>query len=224
MVNTDQLDQKWLKAAVLGCLWASSEIVLGSFLHNLRVPFSGNILTAIGLMLLISVSHLWKEKGLFWRAGLVCALMKTVSPSALIFGPMIAILSEAFLLEISTRIFGKTWAGFIIGGILAMSWNLFHRIANMIIVYGFNIVDLYTNIVQYAQKQLHIQGDITWNPILILWIFYFLAGLLASIAGIYIGRRAIRLPVIIDGAGSGRSQQGQTGMKGKHFPGLFPGW
>src|SRR5512141_1386767 len=98
MVVAGQLNPKWMKAAVLGCLWASSEIVLGSFLHNLRIPFSGNILTGIGLMILISVSFLWKEKGLFWRAGLVCALMKTVSPSAVIFGPMIAILSEAILL------------------------------------------------------------------------------------------------------------------------------
>jgi len=222
MAVTDQLDQKWLKAAVLGCLWASSEIVLGSFLHNLRVPFSGNILTAIGLMLLISVSHLWKEKGLFWRSGLVCALMKTVSPSAVIFGPMIAILSEAFLLEISTRILGRTWAGFIIGGILAMSWNLFHRIANMIIIYGFNIVDLYTNFVEYAQKQLHIQSDITWKPILILWIFYIVAGILASIAGIYIGRRAVSLPFKRESARSGRRMQEQSGKKGQTFPWSVP--
>jgi len=74
--------------------------VLGSFLHNLKVPFSGNILTAIGIIILISVSYIWKEKGLFWRAGLICAIMKTMSPSAVIFGPMIAIFSEAMLLEI----------------------------------------------------------------------------------------------------------------------------
>jgi nucleoside-triphosphatase THEP1 len=214
---TDQLDQKWLKASVLGCLWASSEIVLGSFLHNLRVPFSGNILTAIGLILLISISHLWKEKGLFWRSGLVCALMKTVSPSAVIFGPMLAILSEAILLELSTRIFGRTWAGFIIGGILAMSWNLFHRIANLIIVYGLNIVDLYTNLVQYAQKQLHIEGDITWKPIFFLWIFYFTAGLLASMAGIYIGRKAVRQPVTAKGISSKKILKGQSEMKGQPF-------
>ena len=85
------LSDIWLKASVLGCLWASSEIVLGSFLHNLQVPFSSNFLTGIGIILLISVSYIWKDKGLFWRSGLICALMKSVSPSAVIFGPMIAI-------------------------------------------------------------------------------------------------------------------------------------
>jgi len=29
----------WLKAAMLGSLWASVEIILGSFLHNLHIPF-----------------------------------------------------------------------------------------------------------------------------------------------------------------------------------------
>jgi len=73
MTSINPLSNRWLKASVLGCLWASSEIVFGSFLHNLRIPFTGIILTGIGIILLISVAHLWKENGLFWRAGLVCA-------------------------------------------------------------------------------------------------------------------------------------------------------
>jgi hypothetical protein len=94
MADKNELSDKWIKASIIGTLWAASEIVLGSFLHNLKVPFSGNVLTAIGLVILISVSYIWTEKGLFWRAGLICAIMKTMSPSAVIFGPMIAIMSE----------------------------------------------------------------------------------------------------------------------------------
>jgi hypothetical protein len=45
------LSEKWIKASIMGTIWAASEIVLGSFLHNLKVPFSGNILTAIGLVI-----------------------------------------------------------------------------------------------------------------------------------------------------------------------------
>jgi len=89
-----RLNEKWIKASIAGTIWAASEIVLGSFLHNLKVPFSGNILTAIGLIILISISYIWTERGLFWRAGVICALMKAMSPSAVIFGPMIAIFTE----------------------------------------------------------------------------------------------------------------------------------
>ena len=184
-----QLSDKWIKASILGTIWASSEIVLGSFLHNLRIPFSGNILTAIGLIILISANYKWKEKGLFWRAGVICALMKTMSPSAVIFGPMIAITSEAFLLEFSVRILGRTIPAFILGSVLAMSWNLVQRIFNYIIFYGYNIVEVYTNLMQYAEKQLQLKFDAVWAPLFLLLIAYALFGAFAALVGIRTGRK-----------------------------------
>jgi len=190
-MNPDrQLSITWLKAAVLGCLWASSEIVLGSFLHNLHVPFSSIFLTSIGVVLIVSISYKWKDKGLIWRAGLICALMKSVSPSAVIFGPMIAIMSEAFLLEFAIRVIGRNMMGFMVGSLLAMSWNFFQKIANYLIYYGFNIVDLYASMVKYAEKQLHMHFDTVWMPIIILWIFYLFFGVLSAGIGIYIGKTA----------------------------------
>jgi len=190
-----KLNEKWIKASIIGTIWAASEIVLGSFLHNLRVPFSGNILTAIGLIILISISYTWTEKGLFWRAGLICALMKTLSPSAVIFGPMIAIFSEALLLEFSVRLLGRTIAGYLIGAMLAMSWNLFQKIANYIIYYGANIIEVYNNLLKLAQKQLNIQTDIVWLPIIILLIIFALFGFFAGVIGIIVGRKMLKQPI-----------------------------
>jgi nucleoside-triphosphatase THEP1 len=188
MVRTE-INDYWIKASILGTLWAASEIVLGSFLHNLKIPFSGNLLTSIGIIILISVSYIWTDRGLFWRSGLICAIMKTMSPSAVIFGPMIAIFSEALLLEISVRLLGKTIAGYMVGAMLAMSWNLFQKIANFIIFYGFNIVGLYTNLIKFAQKQLNIRFDIVWLPPVVLLILYCILGIIAAYIGIRIGRR-----------------------------------
>jgi len=190
-----KLSEKWIKASITGTIWAASEIVLGSFLHNLRIPFSGNILTAIGLIILISISYIWTEKGLFWRAGLICAVMKTMSPSAVIFGPMIAIFSEALLLELFVRLLGRTFAGYAIGAMSAMSWNLFQKIANYIIFYGSNIIEVYSNLLKLAQKQLSIQTDIVWLPVIILLIIYALFGLLAAVIGIKVGRKMLKQPV-----------------------------
>ena len=191
MKSKQQLSNTWLKAAVIGCLWASSEIVLGSFLHNLKIPFSSVFLTGIGIVLLISMSYQWKDKGLIWRSGLICALMKSVSPSAVIFGPMIAIFFEALLLGFVVKILGRNMIGFFIGSLLAMSWNFFQKIATYIIFYGFNIVDLYASLIKFAEKQLHYHFSTLWMPVFALWIYYLVFGLLAAMIGIYIGKTAL---------------------------------
>ncbi len=191
---TVTISDKWIKASIIGTIWAAAEIVLGSFLHNLRVPFSGNMLTAIALVILISVSYKWREHGLYWRAGLICALMKSMSPSAIIFGPMIAIIMESLLLEASVRLLGRTFVGFIVGSMLAMSWNLFQKIFNMIIFYGGNLVDIYSNITAYASKQLNLQFDAFWAPLVLLLSLYALFGAVTAVAGIITGRRIASLP------------------------------
>ncbi len=186
MVKT-QLSEKWIKASILGTIWASSEIVLGSFLHNLRVPFSGNVLTAIGLVILISASYKWKEHGLFWRAGVICALLKTLSPSAVIFGPFVAIISEAMLLELSVRVLGRTIPGIIIGSILAMSWNLIYKVFKMILYYGNNIIDIYTNLMLFVEKQSGIQFNAVWAPLILLLVIQIIFGAVSALIGIRTG-------------------------------------
>ncbi len=191
MSNENVLSEVWLKASILGAIWAASEIILGSFLHNLHVPFKGNILTAIGFILMISVSYKWKDKGLFWRSGLICALMKTMSPSAVIFGPMVAIFAEALLLETSVRILGRNAAGYLLGTSLAMSWILAQKIFNYILYYGFDIVEIYAGLLDYAERQLNTQVDFFWLPVLILLVVYVLFGWLTVFIGMRIGRRLI---------------------------------
>jgi nucleoside-triphosphatase THEP1 len=194
MESDHRLSEKWIKASIIGTIWAASEIVLGSFLHNLKVPFSGNILTAIGLIILISMSYVWTEKGLFWRAGIICALLKTMSPSAVIFGPMVAIFTESLLLELFVRLLGRTIGGYILGSMAAMSWNLFQQIINYIIFYGSDIINVYTNLLKMAQRQLAIKTDIVWLPIIILLIAYALFGLLSAVIGIRTGRKMRKQP------------------------------
>ncbi|HRY98192.1 MAG TPA: nucleoside-triphosphatase [Bacteroidales bacterium] len=180
----------WMKAAVLGANWAASEIILGSFLHNLHVPFKGSRLTAIGLVLLIAAAHRWKDSGIFWRAGLVCALMKTMSPSAVIFGPMVAIFMEALLFGAAVRLLGRNFLGFLTGSTLAMTWILAQKIFNYVLYYGFSIVGIYSDLVVYAERQLRLGTPLFWLPLFLLLSVYLLAGLLATIAGMRIGQKS----------------------------------
>jgi len=189
-----KLSEKWIKASIIGTIWAASEIVLGSFLHNLRVPLSSNFLTGIGIIIMISTSYKWKERGLFWRAGLICALMKTMSPSAVIFGPMVAIFSQSVMLELFTRVFGRNVIGYLTGAMFAMTWNLFQKIMIFIIYYGFNIANIYANLLKYAERQLNIDFDLVWSPIFVLAAIYACLGLISGIIGMMVGQRLVREP------------------------------
>ncbi|HNS16539.1 MAG TPA: nucleoside-triphosphatase [Bacteroidales bacterium] len=179
----------WQKAAIAGGLWASVEIILGSFMHNLRIPFSGSILAFFGVILMVSFSRLWPEKGLIWRAGLICALMKSVSPSAVILGPMTGIFAEAVLLQLFVNIFGRNLAGYMTGGVFSLMSALIHKVITLLIIYGTDLFKIYLNLYYFAARQVRIQQADPWVIILILIFAYVIFGVIAAILGYSIGKR-----------------------------------
>jgi nucleoside-triphosphatase THEP1 len=189
-MNLKRHSDVWMKAAVIGSVWGASEIVLGSFLHNLRIPFSGNLLAAIGIILMIAGHRIWPEKGLFWRAGLICAAMKTLSPSPFIFGPMLAIFMQSVLMQTGVLLGGRRTTGYLIGGGLAMSWNLVHRIITAVVMYGMSIVELYQSLVDYLYNNIALPVSGYWTPIATLFGLFFIGGITAAAAGILISRTA----------------------------------
>ncbi len=182
----------WLKATVVGSLWASMEIILGSFFHNLRIPLAGTWLTMISIVFLVAFLQIWKDKGILWRAGLICALMKSVSPSAILIGPMIGIFSEAILIDASTRLIGRNFIAYAIGGSLAMLSTLMHKIFTLIIYYGFNIVKLIKNLYEFSVKQLGIPELKPEKALFVLLIVYVFLGFISAFLGYNIGRKANR--------------------------------
>ncbi len=190
-ITTNKLSQKWIKAAVLGSVWAASEIILGSFLHNIRMPFSGNVLVGIAMVLLISASYLWKENGVIWRAAVICALLKTMSPSAIIFTPMLAIFAEGVLLDLMVRLFKRKNIGYFIGAALAMSWNLFQKVIIMVFFYGMNLIKIYEKLMRSVQKQLYWDFDMVWVPLFVMLFMYVILGIIAAYFGIKIGKRLL---------------------------------
>ncbi len=190
--NKKHLDRVWLKASVAGSLWASFEIIAGSVLHNLHIPFAGSVLTAFAIILLISFTQIWPERGLILKAGLICALMKSISPSAVILGPMIGILSEALIIEVVIFLFGRNIIVFIAAGSFAMLSSLAHKIINLIILYGFNLLDIYANLYNYAARQFSNSDHSPENLLYLLIFIYLLIGSSSAFSGYLIGRKAVR--------------------------------
>lgn len=183
------LSALWMKAAVVGSLWASVEIILGSFLHNLKVPMSGTILAFISVYIMVAFAQVWRERGLIWRAGLICALMKSISPSALIIGPMIGIFTEAVLLELSLLLLGRNAPGYLVGGAMAVFSTIVHKTVSLLILYGFDLVKILEALYKFAAKQLRIEGVHPGWLLLAVAVIYLVAGATAAIMGIRAGRR-----------------------------------
>lgn len=183
----------WRKAAVLGSLWAASEIVLGSFLKNARVPLAGMVLTGIGVAILVAGHRLWPVRGLLWRSGLICAAMKSVSPSAVLLSPMIAIFVEGLLAEAGVALLGANGAGYMLAGGLAMSWGLVHKIGKLLIFYGPDALAVYARGLEKLQAWLGQPAGV-WGPVLLLLAAYFIAGMAAALLGLRAARKGAMLP------------------------------
>jgi len=191
-ISHNPLKTIWLKAAVVGSLWASVEIIAGSFLHNLRIPFSGALLSFFGVYLLVASFQIWKEKGLIWRSGVICALMKSISPSAMILGPMIGILTEAIILEVVFFIFGKNLVSYILGGAFAVFSTLVHKVVSLLILYGFDFIAILDALYRFGVKQINLSQLSPLVVVIVITAVYLAAGMVAAILGYRSGIHYLR--------------------------------
>jgi len=184
----------WLKAAVIGSVWASFEIVFGSFFHSLRLPFAGTFLSFSAMVLLITFSYKWNDKNLFLKAGLIAALMRSLMPTSVILGPLIGIMLEAVLFQIIINIFKRNYFSFALAGTLAMFSAILHKVVSIILIYGFDIVKILENLYFVLLKTTHINLPV--NQLLLIVVFaYTFFGFLSAFLGVKIGKSIDDLPV-----------------------------
>lgn len=188
-----KISNTWLKASVMGSIWATNEILLGSFLHNLRIPLSGTFMAFLSVAIIVSFSILWKDKGLIIKAGLIAALMKSISPSAIILGPMVGIILEAAFLQFFVLIFGRTLFGFAVGGAFAVAGVLFQKVGRLLISYGVGFLDILDNLYKYAVYELGLSTENPEQAVLILVLFYAFWGVVAAFIGYFAGKKALQL-------------------------------
>ncbi len=194
VLNTNQMqntkNDSWLKAAVIGSIWASFEIIFGTFLHNLRIPFAGTFLTFFSLVLLIGFSYKWNDRYLFLKAGIICALMRSMMPTSIILGPLIGILVEAVIFQFSLKLFGRTYLAFAVAGVLSMFSAIIHKIVSVLIIYGFDIVKLLENMYFILLKSTHIDLPVKQLFIIVSGI-YVLLGIATAYMGVKVGREIV---------------------------------
>ncbi len=188
----------WQIASIIGSVWGAFEIVAGSLLHNLAVPtVAGTVLSALGVVIMVTGARVFGGKGIFWRSALVCAALKTVSPSPVILSPMIGITLEGLLMELGTLLLGNGIAGYLLGGGLAVLSILGFKLVRLIMIYGTDLVEAYRSVFSFAfsNEVLSTKGYLI--PILILVLIYLAIGAFAALTG-YRGGNSIRKKYDVD--------------------------
>jgi len=186
--SSNKLSDLWLKAAALGSLWAANEIIVGSFLHNIRFPLSGTIMSFFSVVFIFAFISRWPQKSLIIRAGIIAAMMKSISPSAIILGPMVGIIVEAIILELFFRLSRGRLYLMLIGGGLAVSEVLFQKVFTLLISFGWDFMLMLDELYEYVNHQFMSFGSDGELAVIILFGAYFITGIIASLVGIRAGK------------------------------------
>lgn len=150
----------WVTIGLFGALWGAVELTLGSVLHAIypplaSTPLTGVILTGIGVAIALTGRHFVPRRGSVLLIGVVTAIIKLLSISGAKFGPVVAILVESALMEgvLSIAHTPRLWT-FVVGGALAVGWNLPHTLIMPQILLGKSASEAFNKLVQQGSQLL----------------------------------------------------------------------
>lgn len=178
----------WAYAASFGAAWGSLEILVGSFLHALRLPFSGMLLASAGAALLVAERQLLDKRGLSLATGIVAASCKSLSPGGVILGPMLGISAEAALVELALLAGASQYPTAMIAGALAALWPLCQKVLVTYVVYGGRFIDLCVTAIRKASSWIGVSETTGWWTLTGIAALLGLIGAMAGALGCNVGR------------------------------------
>ena len=178
--------RNWVTIGLFGALWGAVEIVLGSYLHLILPPqtntfLTGVVLGGIGVAVALTGHHFVPNRGSVFFIGVVTAMLKLLSPGGAKVGPIVAILVEAALMELAmwaTRE-PRNW-GFILGGALAIAWNLPHKFVMTRLLFGKGFVQVFNKMVQDGSQSLGLDASAAWLILSLLLLIRLIVGAISG--------------------------------------------
>ena len=188
----------WVYVAVFGALWGALELTLGAYLHVLFPPlantfFTGLILAGAGAVVALVGRTFVPRRGAVLGIGIVTALLKVLSLGGVKIGPVVAILAEAALMEAAllSKASPTRWR-YVLAGILAVSWNFFHKFIMMRLLYGKGITEVYGKMIQDGSQTLGMDAGQAVAVIGVLFLFRVAVGAVGGWLAWDLGRLVAR--------------------------------
>ena len=131
---------------------AVTEIGLGSLGHGFKIPLTGQLLSLNQLAFLLNALNCDKlsNASVFEISG-IAAVLKSFSPAGQKLGPMLSICMQGFLFWTGTAVFGRNFAGQLLGAVLLCLWAFIQPFITLLMIYGNDLV----KIGEYSIKRLN---------------------------------------------------------------------
>lgn len=163
MSNIELVNQQEKKIINLTIYLSSVEVGLGSILHGLHVPFSGQILSLNqGIFLensIKNINHRLQAFEQIFITSICISILKSLSPAGKKLGPMISISTQGFLLGIGIIIFGANLVGRIVGMMLLSLWAFVQPFVSYFILYGSDFINALDYFLNKMQKSLSLTNE-----------------------------------------------------------------
>jgi hypothetical protein len=171
----------WVTIGLFGALWGAIELTLGSALHTAFPPLTNTFLTGvvmsgIGATIALTGSHFVPKRGALFLIGIVTAALRLLGIGGTKIGPIVAILLQSALMEIALWVLRASRWAFIVGGALAVGWNLPHMLIMPQILFGNSALEAYNGVVQRGSQWLGIAPSAAWLVLGILLLIQLLIG------------------------------------------------
>ncbi|MFC1583289.1 hypothetical protein ACFL4U_01265 [Candidatus Neomarinimicrobiota bacterium] len=164
--------------AIFGSLWGLAEASLGTTLHLLKIPFSGLILTAIALNIILIARAFNNAPGSTISIALLAAVIKALSISTIKVGPIVGILMEGLLAEAILTLIGPGRTGFLIAGLSLGIYPLVQSIITRTILFGAAFVPMILELVEGLSNR--VGSGFGWILLITYVILHLLIGLAAA--------------------------------------------
>ena len=153
-----------------------AEIGLGSFLHGLKLPLSGQILSLNQIFILCRASIHIRNKDAPGQISTTAALLKSLAPAGKKLTPMLAISLQGQLFSLGLVVFGNNILGRIIGAIASGLWAYIQPLCLYLILFGKDLIYMSEYFIRKLSKVIEVQPE---NLLIFLFSFIFLKLLLS---------------------------------------------
>jgi ABC-type thiamin/hydroxymethylpyrimidine transport system permease subunit len=128
---------------VFGVLWGLFEMIFGSYLHIVNFPLRGALMIGLGSVFMVVLRNYVNRPGVNLIASFACIVVKLFSYGGFKLGPVVGILIEGVIFEVSFFILKFNIFSVFVATFLAVFESVPHFFITTWIIYGGSIFEVY---------------------------------------------------------------------------------